>query len=52
MSSEKSAAASELSSVKKQCSVQKEKMSELEQEVLTLRAAQREGSKMAARVSR
>ena len=44
--------ASELSSVKKQCAVQRERMSETEQELLTLRAAQREGSKMAARVAR
>lgn len=52
MSSEKSAVAAELSSMKKQCTVQKDKMNELEQELLTLRAAQREGNKMAARVTR
>ena len=44
--------AAELSSVKKQCTVQRDKMSELEQELHSLRAAQREGSKMAARVTR
>ena len=52
MSCEKSAVVSELSSVKKQCAVQRERIGEMEQELLTLRAAQREGSKMAARVAR
>ena len=52
MTSEKSSLVSELSSVKKQCAVQRGRMTEMEQELLTLRAAQREGSKMAARVAR
>ena len=43
---------SELTSVKKQCSLQRDKMAEQEQELVSLRAAQRESNKMAAKVAR